>query len=401
MPQIVWTAKADGKLDYFNQRWHAYTGLTAEQSKGNAWQFVIHPDDLQQCIDSWTLSLETGADFEAEYRLRRGFDGKYLWYLSRAAALRDDNGHVLHWVGTSTDVDDKKKTALDPIQAQQDVERRVKKRTAELALVNDDLEAEIIGKKRVLTNLRRVVSELTAKNESIENMLHNVSHELKTPLTSALEFVSMVKEGIAGAINATQHDYLMIAKESLDELHLCIDDLLDASAIDTGKLTVHRELKAPGALISRVTASMLGTAASKNIELETSIEAGLPSILMDEARIRQVMINLLSNALKFTPNGGRIVVSASMQECSLRAIRVSVSNSGPAISPSHLSRIFERLYQVKKDALATEGGLGLGLYISKGIIELHEGTITVQSKEGQDTMFAFTLPVAYAEAISP
>ncbi|HYJ45452.1 MAG TPA: PAS domain S-box protein, partial [Pyrinomonadaceae bacterium] len=109
MPQIVWTARADGHVDYYNQRWFEYTGLTIEETQGWGWQRVLHPDDLQPCLRRWARAVETGEDYEIEYRFRRASDGAYRWHLGRAVPARDEDGAILKWFGTCTDIDDHKR----------------------------------------------------------------------------------------------------------------------------------------------------------------------------------------------------------------------------------------------------------------------------------------------------
>ena len=125
MPQIIWTSKPDGNLDYYNRRWFDYTGLTLAQTKDWGWQPVIHPDDLQNCIDRWTHAFTTGGDYEVEYRFKRASDGAYRWHLGRAFSQRDAGGNILKWVGTCTDIDDQKRSA-------EQLEKRVAERTLAL-----------------------------------------------------------------------------------------------------------------------------------------------------------------------------------------------------------------------------------------------------------------------------
>ncbi|HEX5733236.1 MAG TPA: ATP-binding protein [Blastocatellia bacterium] len=110
VPQIVWTAKPDGYLDYFNRRWYEYTGKTFEETEGWAWQAVLHPDDVEMCLDRWAHSIDTGEDFNIESRMRRASDGDYRWHLTRAVPLRDEDGTIIKWFGTSTDIDDQKRS---------------------------------------------------------------------------------------------------------------------------------------------------------------------------------------------------------------------------------------------------------------------------------------------------
>ena len=126
MPQIVWTAKPDGNIDYYNQRWFDYTGMSLEQTQGQGWQLVVHPDDLQHCVDHWTRAIVTGREYEVEYRFKRASDGAYRWHLGRAFPLRGQTGKIVQWVGTSTDINDQKR-------ARDDLEERVAGRSAELA----------------------------------------------------------------------------------------------------------------------------------------------------------------------------------------------------------------------------------------------------------------------------
>jgi PAS domain S-box-containing protein len=111
IPQIVWTASADGWFDYYNQRWFEYTGLTLEETQGWGWQLALHPDDVENCVESWKTSVQTGGTYEVEYRFKRASDGAYRWHLGRALPVRDAEGKILKWFGTCTDIDDRQRSA--------------------------------------------------------------------------------------------------------------------------------------------------------------------------------------------------------------------------------------------------------------------------------------------------
>jgi PAS domain S-box-containing protein len=130
-PGLVWTATAGGSVDYFNQRWCDYSGLTMDQSRDWGWQSAIHPEDLPRCLENWTRALRTGENYEVEYRIKRA-DGLYRWHLGRAMPLRNQHGDVVQWVGTCTDIEDKKRAENDLRQANESLEKRVGERTAEL-----------------------------------------------------------------------------------------------------------------------------------------------------------------------------------------------------------------------------------------------------------------------------
>ncbi|MBA3392460.1 MAG: PAS domain S-box protein [Deltaproteobacteria bacterium] len=141
LPQIVWTADPDGALDYYNQNWFDYTGMTLEQSRGWGWEPVLHPDDLQNCVERWTESVRTGAPYEVEYRFKRAADGTYRWHLGRALPIRDARGEIVKWFGTCTDIDDQRGAQAVLLEAREQLEARVRERTAELAASNERFRA--------------------------------------------------------------------------------------------------------------------------------------------------------------------------------------------------------------------------------------------------------------------
>jgi PAS domain S-box-containing protein len=247
--------------------------------------------------------------------------------------------------------------------------------------------------RRIQAQLERSNAGLRHKNEEIQNFYHTLSHELKTPLTSAREFIAIVLDGLAGALNDTQKEYLRIGLQSCNQLRVCINDLLDATRLETGKLSIELKPASPGAVVGRVVKTLRPAAAGKRIELFCEVEPGLPSVPLDENRITQVMTNLVNNALKFTEPGGRIAARVSLSAERADVIEVAVSDSGCGIPEEQLGRIFDRLYQVKNGDASTEQGVGLGLYISRELVRLHGGDIAVESKVGAGSTFTFTLPL--------
>lgn len=148
MPQIVWTAQADGYLDYYNQRWFDYTGMTLEQTKGNGWEPVLHPDDLQNCINVWGEALKTGEKYKIQYRFKRASDGEYRWHLGQALPVRDAENQIVKWFGSCTDIHEQKKVEEELRKIQEDLEGRVQVRTLDLEKANFDLKDEITERKR-------------------------------------------------------------------------------------------------------------------------------------------------------------------------------------------------------------------------------------------------------------
>ena len=154
MPQMVWTATPDGSLDYYNQQWFDYTGMTLEQTKGWGWKPVLHPDDLDQCVELWSNAVRTGEKYEVKYRFKRLSDDVYRWHLGRASAVRDDEGQIIKWYGTCTDIDDQQRVEDELLVAREELEDRIKDRTTELATANAGLMLEIVERKRAEEALR-------------------------------------------------------------------------------------------------------------------------------------------------------------------------------------------------------------------------------------------------------
>jgi len=240
--------------------------------------------------------------------------------------------------------------------------------------------------------LERANAELLHKNEEIRSFYHTLSHELKTPLTAAREFVSILLDGLSGPLNSTQREYLHIVKDSCDQLTFNINDLIDAARADTGKLYIVPQPMSLADVVSHVLVAMAPQAHEKGISLRQDIAPDLPLVYIDEKRITQVLTNLLSNALKFTPAGGEVIARVDNDPQRPAFVLVSVSDTGGGIEPAQLGYIFDRLYQVRSDATAIGGGLGLGLHICREVIRLHKGTIWVTSTPGQGSTFFFTVP---------
>jgi signal transduction histidine kinase len=232
---------------------------------------------------------------------------------------------------------------------------------------------------------------INSRNREVGSFHHTLAHELKTPLTSVREFISIVLDGLVGPIDAAQADCLRLALQGCDEMVRQIDDLLDSGRLEAGKLEVKL-----AADISRVVevaaASFRPSMAARGVWLGTEIPSDLPLVLIDERRIAQVLTNLLSNARKYTPDNGEVAIKVRESPTDRQSIVVAVSNNGPAIDPCHLPRIFDRLYQVHRTDATERGGLGIGLYLCWQIMQAHGGEIRVENVgEQQGVCFSLTL----------
>jgi two-component system phosphate regulon sensor histidine kinase PhoR len=226
-----------------------------------------------------------------------------------------------------------------------------------------------------------------------DQIISHVSHELRTPLTSVHQFITILLDGVAGEIREEQKDYLEIALKNIKQLNKMIDDLLESTRIDSGKLHFKPEPIHLRVVLDELIQTLHSIASEKNIYLTTDISPNLPTLYADPDRVRQVLLNLLDNALKFTPAAGAISVKAGVFEPDPAFVCISVWDTGPGIRPEVQERLFQRLYQIEDVSTASRKGLGLGLYICKEIVSRHKGRIWVASQPGRGSTFYFTLPV--------
>jgi signal transduction histidine kinase len=247
--------------------------------------------------------------------------------------------------------------------------------------------------------------EITRKEqlEFRNRLLSHVSHELRTPLTCIHQYISLIADGLSGPTTVEQRDHLKIAMQGVSQLQAMIRDLIEASRAESGKMRVEPRCIDLGELVLQAVAMMRPAAQKKSIGLEAGIDSGLPLVLADPDRVLEVLINLIDNGIKFTPAEGSVLVNARVVETDPETIYLSVSDTGCGISPESRPLIFERLYQqpgvVDSNNLT---GLGLGLFICKELIRLHNGKIWVASETGVGSTFTFTLPVySLAKLLAP
>jgi sigma-B regulation protein RsbU (phosphoserine phosphatase) len=246
--------------------------------------------------------------------------------------------------------------------------------------------------------------EITRKQqlEFKNRFLSHVSHELRTPLTCIHQYVTILLDGLAGDMKPDQTDHLKTVLKSVNQLHAMIRDLLEATRADSGKLRIDQRCIDIGELMQQAVAMMRPTAAEKHVGLQASVDQNVPLVYADPDRTLEVLINLIDNAIKFTPPDGSVSVIASTVETDPSAVYLSVSDTGRGIPQEALPLVFERLYQDPDSIDDSRAGLGLGLYIAKEIVTLHGGRMWVASQPGSGSTFSFTLPLySLAKLLSP
>ncbi|HXJ58600.1 MAG TPA: ATP-binding protein [Verrucomicrobiae bacterium] len=363
LPVNVWRTDTSGRFAFVNQHFCDSLGVAREDVLGKRIHDFYTKAPADKCAQADLYVWKTGEPLEGVLEVET-HSGRHGYEQVSKSPYYDAQGRALGVQGISWDVTERRR-------AEEEMHR-------------------------IQAQLERTNSDLRRKNEEVQNFYHTLSHELKTPLTSAREFVAIVQDGLAGALNDTQKEYLGIALDSCNQLRVCINDLLDATRLETGKLSIDLKPTALAGVVQRVSTALTPAAQAKGIELTFELEPSLPLVPLDERRIAQVLTNLINNALKFTEGGGRIHVRAARASDPSNSVEVSVSDTGRGIPLDQRDRIFDRLFQVKSGDATTEHGVGLGLYICRELVRLHGGEIRVESQVGKGSTFLFTLSCASA-----
>jgi two-component system sensor histidine kinase/response regulator len=348
LPQLVWSAARDGACDYFSTQWTQHTGVPESHLLGWRWLEVLHPDDREPTRQLWTDSVAGRGPYDVEYRVRRS-DGVYRWFKTRGIPIRDDGGSIVQWFGTCTDI----------------------------------------------TDLKQAEQTAAAANRAKSEFLANVSHEIRTPMNAIL---GMTELALDTSLTEGQRQYLMTVKWAADALLQVIDDLLDFSKIEAGRLELDAVDFCLRTLLEETLRALAPRAHQKGLELVCRVQADVPDTLVgDPGRLRQVLLNLVGNAIKFTERG-EVVVSVdgpAVAQVSTggpsteEVLHFSVRDTGIGIPLDKQHKIFQAFEQADTSTARRYGGTGLGLSIASRLVELMGGRITVESAPGRGSTFRF------------
>lgn len=357
MPQVVWLAGPDGRVDYYNRRWYEYTGRPEGEVGYTSWLEVMHPDDVRPSTERWAQAVLTGDFYETRYRWRDHMTGIYRWYLGRGVPLRDENGQIVRWYGTSTDI-------------------------------HDVVRAEEAA--------REARAEAERANRAKDEFLAALSHELRTPLTPVLMAAEDLCEDptLPRAVNET----LCMMRRNITLEARLIDDLLDLTRITHGKLALRLQEADAHTLIGLALEIIRDEAQAKGLVLDIDLKANNTHLNCDPARLQQVFWNLLKNAVKFTPAKGTLRIRSRNED---DHIIVEVTDTGIGMVPETVQRIFLPFEQAGLVNDHRFGGLGLGLSISKAIVDMHGGRISAESDgENRGSTFRVQLPAAKSKSVT-
>jgi PAS domain S-box-containing protein len=341
MPQLVWTAGPDGAVDYFNSRAGEYAGLTQSPDDGWRWIRVLHPDDVERCLQIWQEALSRGMTYDCEHRLRMT-DGSWRWHLSRAVPVRDEQWHVVKWFGTATDIQDLKLAQ----EALREADRRK------------------------------------------DAFLATLAHELRNPLAPIRNAVQILKRNDATE-PARQAAREMIDRQLRHMVHL-IDDLLDVSRITRGKLQLQRQRVDLTEVLEHAVDVIRPLIEGADLDLSVTLPPHPVHVDADPVRLTQVLTNLLDNAGKYTGKGGAIRLCA---ERDAAEVVLTLSDTGIGIAREDLPHVFDMFTQVQSESERATSGLGIGLALTRGLVEMHGGEIEALSDgPGTGSTFIIRLP---------
>jgi PAS domain S-box-containing protein len=343
LPQMVWTTRADGTADYFNERWYEFTGSPRDLIGDASFLPYMHPDDHEPMLAAWYTAVRKGKPYEVEYRLRHGATGAWRWFLARGLPLRNSAGEVESWFGTSTDIHEIKEA-------------------------------------------RDLLQEADRRKDEFLAML---GHELRNPLSAVANGLHLLT--VDGIDDAGRNWAIELMQRQVKSLTHMVDDLLDVSRITRGKIQLKLEPLSIADLLRRAAEAVKPMVQSAGHTLSVSLPTEAVWISGDATRMEQVVTNLLTNSCKYTRPGGQIWLSAQRQG---ESVRIAVRDTGIGIGPDILPKIFELFVQADRALDRSEGGLGIGLTVVKRLVEMHNGHITADSAgEGQGSEFCVMLPL--------
>jgi signal transduction histidine kinase/ActR/RegA family two-component response regulator len=328
LPQLSFTANARGELEYVNSRWMDYS-----VSKNKFPEF--DPDQVNEIYDKWVAAIKNGHPVHFEARLKRQIDQTFRWHLFRAVPVKEDE-RIVRWVGSFTDIEDQK---------------RVEKRKDEFLSI--------------------------------------ASHELKTPLTSLKAYFQLIERLVDEKFPSNMHNYVHKTHEQIEKLNLLISDLLDISRIQNGKIVLSTEEFNFHDLVMDAVETVA------EVHPGYTVECDCPDKVMvtaDRGRLEQVILNYLTNAVKYSPNEKRLSISIKVDKEN-KSLRFEVTDYGIGIPKEKQPYIFDKFFRVEDNSIRFQG-MGIGLFISAEIIRRHHGTYGVESEVNKGSTFYFTIPLS-------
>jgi PAS domain S-box-containing protein len=354
IPHMILRATPDGMLEYHNQFWSSYTGMGMTESLDSGWQRAIHPEDMELTLQKWTMAMHDRTPYEIECRIRR-YDGTYRWFWVQAVPEMNSKGEVIAWLGTGTDIEDRRAMEQKVRESQ---------RAAEAA------------------------------SDAKTHFLANMSHEIRTPLNAIMGFTELLLE--PNSPMGEKMKNVAIVRRNCHQLLKIVDEILDISKVEAGELTIESVETNVMELLAEVQTLMMVQAMKKGIELKFEASSRLPShVMTDSTRLRQILINIVGNAIKFTREGSvnlNARFATDMDGKSL--LQFTVSDTGVGIDSVSAQKIFQPFSQADSSTTRLFGGTGLGLALARRLARAMGGDVRLlRSEIGRGSSFVVVIGV--------
>jgi PAS domain S-box-containing protein len=392
----VWVCAPDGRNIYASESFLKLVGITQEQCSNFGWGDTLHPDDIERTIAAWKDCVRTGVTWDIEHRFL-GVDGKWHDILARGVPVRNEHGEVTCWAGINLDISHIKLVEGELRKARDELEQKVQDRTAdlseakeELEIANKQLQMELVAHRKLEADLIKAKDAAEDAAETRTSFMANMSHELRTPMNAVIGFTSLLLDE---NLSSEHKEFVEGIRDGGEAMMALINDILDFSRADKEIIKLEQSPFSLRRCVEESLDLVAVEADKKGLNLSCIIRRGTPDTIMgDHDKLRQILINLLSNAVKFTDEGDvSVSVSSKTIKGNRRQILFAVKDTGIGIPQDKMCRIFEPFTQLERVISRKRDGVGLGLAISKKLVEIMGGEIWVESVPGQGTIFYFTI----------
>lgn len=385
MSQLAWTADSAGNIYWYNERWYDYTGASLEAMRALGWRSVHHAEHVDRVTARLMHCFATGSIWEDTFPLR-GKDGTYSWFLARALPIRDEHGHITHWLGTHTDITAQVNAEEALRELNESLELRVAERTRELASINELLQIEMAERAQAEETLRHA-----QKMDAIGQLTGGIAHDFNNMLTGVLGALDLMQRRIAAGRAGEIDRYISAAMTSANRAAALTHRLLAFArrqSLDTSAVDVNQMVTSMQELLARTI--------GESIELRIELSDGLHRTNTDEHQLENALLNLVINARDAMPDGGLLTITSEHVSVEARSgdvsdgeyVRLSVHDSGSGMPDDVLDRAFDPFFTTKPIGQGT----GLGLSMVYGFVKQTGGHVLIDSAEGQGTVVHLYLP---------
>ncbi|MBC7659906.1 MAG: PAS domain-containing protein [Chitinophagaceae bacterium] len=340
LPQMIWTSDESGQFEYFNQKWLDYTAANLPRAIELGWMSYVHPDDKVRAEALWLKSLHSGEPYDCEFRLQRFYDRSFRWHRATALSLCDEHGRIVRWLGINADIHDHSQLVEQLTLAKREAEKATEVKTTFLA---------------------------------------NMSHEIRTPLSAIIGFANLLSDSSVDP--ASRARYLKIIDRNSKALSVLINDILDISKFEAGKFEIEHITFRIDSVIEEVVSIFSETAKGKGLNSRVEIaDVEEFEVISDPARLRQILVNIIGNAHKFTDLGDIVIrLSSERQDTGLTRFFIEVEDTGIGLTKEQAQRLFEPFSQADQSTTRKFGGTGLGLVLSKRLAQALGGDVELVS----------------------